>query len=93
MALKPNGIPKKGSLDDAIGQVSRMKKAELPTTKGPPAARGGGSAVTRGTAASARSAPGRSDAGRNFDQSFAAAKRAGLDEFTWRGKRYTTKTK
>jgi len=31
--------------------------------------------------------------GKNFDQSFAAARRAGLDQFTWNGKKYTTKVK
>ena len=29
----------------------------------------------------------------NFDQAFAAARRAGKKEFTWRGKRYNTKMK
>ena len=54
--------------------------------------RGGGSA-NRGEAVLVRSAPGRSDAGRNFDQSFAAARKAGMEEFTWNGKRYNTKVK
>ena len=54
--------------------------------------RGGGSA-NRGTAVQVRSAPGRSDAGRNFDQSFATARKAGMKEFTWNGKRYSTKVK
>lgn len=31
MALKPNGIPKKGSLDDAMEQVSRMKGNTSPS--------------------------------------------------------------
>jgi hypothetical protein len=29
----------------------------------------------------------------NFDQAFAAARRAGKKTFTWRGKKYTTKMK
>lgn len=36
---------------------------------------------------------GRKAAASNFDQAFAAARRAGKKEFTWRGKRYNTKMK
>ena len=98
MALKPNGIPKRGSLDDAVGQLSKSQKPGgldpvRPMVKEPAKPRGGGSAVTRGSAPKVTSAPGRTAAGKNFDQSFAAARRAGLDQFTWNGKKYTTKVK
>ena len=53
----------------------------------------GGPSSSRGATVKVNSAPGRSDMGKNFDQSFAAAKRAGLDQFTWNGKKYTTKVK
>ena len=66
-------------------QLDAMDKARRPST--------GGASSMRGAPATARSAPGRSEAGKNFDQSFAAAKRAGLDQFTWNGKKYTTKVK
>lgn len=36
---------------------------------------------------------GRKAAASNFDQAFAAARKAGKKEFTWRGKRYNTKLK
>jgi len=46
-------------------QLDAMDKARRPST--------GGASSMRGAPATARSAPGRSEAGKNFDQSFAAA--------------------
>tara|TARA_Y100001938_G_scaffold142860_1_gene214782 strand:+ start:96 stop:899 length:804 start_codon:yes stop_codon:yes gene_type:complete len=40
-----------------------------------------------------RELKGRSAAGREFDKAFAEARKAGKEEFTWRGKSYHTKTK
>ena len=84
------------SLRNAQAQVKAAgaTPAVSPTkTKPVTGGRGGGSAMTRGSAPKVTSAPGRSAAGKNFDQSFAAARKAGLNEFTWNGKKYTTKVK
>ena len=73
--------------------ASAAAPASVAKTKPVTGGRGGGSAMTRGSAPKVASAPGRSAAGKNFDQSFAAARKAGLNEFTWNGKKYTTKVK
>ena len=76
-------------ISPVTGRMPLAPAKTKPATVG----RGGGSALTRGTAPKVTSAPGRTAAGKNFDQSFAAARRAGLDQFTWNGKRYNTKVK
>ena len=86
-------IEARGDASALNGSTASSRPALSPASVLNKSGRGGGSAVTRGSAPKVPSAPGRSSAGKNFDQSFAAAKRAGLDQFTWNGKRYTTKVK
>ena len=78
-------IEARGDASALNGSTASSRPVLSPASVLNKSGRGGGSS-NRGTAVTTKS-------GKSFDQSFAAARRAGLDQFTWNGKRYTTKVK
>ena len=88
------GLELAGKLAQTAGKPgqSRMSRLGVQGPAKPAPARRGMSSMGKDYKAKEKEA-GRKAIASNFDQAFAAARRAGKKEFTWRGKRYNTKMK
>ena len=88
------GLELAGKLAQTAGKTgqSRMSRLGVQGPAKPAPARRGMSSMGKDYKAKEKEA-GRKAIASNFDQAFAAARRAGKKEFTWRGKRYNTKMK
>jgi hypothetical protein len=88
------GLALAGKLAESAGKTgqSRMSRLGVQGPAKPAPARRGMSSMGKDYKTKEKEA-GRKAIASNFDQAFAAARRAGKKEFTWRGKRYNTKMK
>lgn len=88
------GLELAGKLAQTAGKTgqSRMSRLGVQGPAKPAPARRGTSSMGKNYKAKEKEL-GRKAAASNFDQAFAAARKAGKKEFTWRGKRYNTKLK
>ena len=88
------GLELAGKLAQTAGKTgqSRMSRLGVQGPAKPAPARRGMSSMGKDYKAKEKEA-GRKAIASNFDQAFAAARKAGKKEFTWRGKRYNTKMK
>ena len=88
------GLELAGKMAQTAGKTgqSRMSKLGVQGPAKPAPARRGTSSMGKDYKAKEKEL-GRKAAASNFDQAFAAARKAGKKQFTWRGKRYNTKLK